>query len=263
MPRRSQSKSGRLSLAKKERAGYPHLPKAPIVEAIIDFRVRPRENVTAETLRPLRDTLGGEYAFTPARLIRAHFQISEPESSQTSMSHVDVGWRGESQDKLYVVQAQVEGFTFSRLKPYEHWESFRDAARRMWSAYQSVAAPEAVTRIALRYINRIEFKVPIDFDDYLTKAPGLPDNLPQVVSGFLSRVVIPYKSSGIQILITQAMEAPTVPGILPVLLDIDVFLEKTFAVDDEERWRILEELRGLKNDAFFGSVTERTLEMFR
>lgn len=214
-------------------------------------------------MRPLQQELGAGYSFTVARQIRAHFQLTETQEAQQAMTHANVGWRAESSDKLHVIQAQVEGLTISRLHPYDRWETLRDYARQIWSAYMAVARPTAITRIAVRYINRLEFKSPIDFDHYLAKAPGLPDSLPQVVGGFLCRVVIPYKNTGIQVVITQALEAPKAQGIVPVLLDIDVFLERSFATDEEEHWTILEQLRDLKNKAFFGSVTDKTLEMLK
>jgi len=248
----------------KAKLQYPNLSKAPIVEAIIDFRVRPREGMSAESLTPLRDLIDSELpSFGLARRLQGQFEVKDGQPAGSSLTHVDVGFRAESADKRHVLQAHIDGLTFSRLRNYDRWETFRDDARRMWNAYETVAKPLGITRAAVRYINRIEYPFPIDFDDYLSRPPGIPDSLPQVVAGFLSRVVIPYENTGIQIVITQALEPPTAAGMVPVILDIDVFLEKGFAAHAQEHWEIMEELRHLKNRAFFGSLTEKTLEMLK
>jgi uncharacterized protein (TIGR04255 family) len=48
-----------------------------------------------------------------------------------------------------------------------------------------------------------------------------------------------------------------------LILDIDVFTTQGFELDDEILRRRLLEMRWLKNKAFFGSITEKALEMFR
>ena len=78
----------------------------------------------------------------------------------------------------------MDGFTFSRLKPYETWENLRDEAYRLWQKYREITSPEII-RVALRYINKLEFPLPIkNFSDYLTAAPIVPAELPQGVSSF-------------------------------------------------------------------------------
>ena len=75
-----------------------------------------------------------------------------PEVSQSSAGGPD-GYLFTSVDGRQVVQARLDGFTFSRLKPYDKWESLRDEARELWQHYVQIASPETVTRVALRYIN--------------------------------------------------------------------------------------------------------------
>lgn len=42
------------------------------------------------------------------------------------------GFLLSSSDKLRIVQARLDGFTFSRLAPYETWERLRDEAKSAW-----------------------------------------------------------------------------------------------------------------------------------
>ena len=239
-----------------------HLDHAPIVEALIDFRVRPVEGASVERLKALHPLIRERYPVAAeGRQIYAQFGLQDGKPITPSHSETLLGFRFESADRLYVFQAHKEGFTLSRMKPYQTWELLRDEARTLWEYYRQIAEPLAVTRTALRYINRLELPLAVDCDHYLTVAPQVPPSLPQVVEGFLSRVVVPF-DSGIQVVITQALEpANPITKTTPVILDIDVSLEKSFSIGDEGYWETLEQLRRLKNDAFFGSVTNKTLEL--
>src|SRR5207237_10376483 len=90
------------------------------------------------------------------------------------------------------------------LKPYTRWEQVFGEAKRLWKIYRSAAGAEEVSRIALRYINRISLPLPItDFATYLTAPPAIPPGAPQVITSFLFRAVLLEPQSGV---ITNLME---------------------------------------------------------
>jgi uncharacterized protein (TIGR04255 family) len=75
-------------------------------------------------------------------------------------------------------------------------------------------------------------------------------------------MVLQDSESGNSITITQASEPSTDPDHIVVLLDVDAFRDVDMSPMDEELITILQELRDLKNQAFFGSISERTAEMY-
>ncbi|MGH8699742.1 MAG: TIGR04255 family protein [Burkholderiales bacterium] len=245
---------------------FPHLEKAPIVEGLIDLRVRLANGFEAEKLKELHGRIADRY---PTCLESSTFQTHLEFNAQRGAKHAFLrnvsGYRFESADTRYVFQAQVGGFTLSRLRPYETWELLFAEAKELWAHYIEVARPESVTRVATRYINRLELPVPLrDFDDYLTAAPKVPLGLPQSVSEFFARVVAPEPQCGASVILTQILEpADTARGVLPVILDIDVFKEEVFTPKSEAPWNLLSKFRDLKNEAFFGSVTDKAKELFR
>lgn len=249
----------------------PHLDRAPIVEALIDFRVRPRDGFDTKDLEPLRQSISAKYGnFQQKRMIKAElgFRLEQgvvaaapPANPATDTL---MGFRCESSDKRYVLQANVDGFTVSRLTPYDRWESLRDEARELWDKYVAQVKPTSVVRTAVRYINRLELPSPVDFDDYLTCGPKIPADLPQACAGFVSRVVVPFGDEGIQIVITQALQPFDQTNLkVPVLVDVDVFVEHVFDVSEDGYWQMLEKLRVLKNRGFFGSITRKTVELYK
>lgn len=134
---------------------YPHLGKAPIVEAVIDFRVKLSADFKLEVFHPLRTHLAEEYpGFEEQQIIE---QIIKQEPGQgpefsTRLSGIH-GHRLISKDGKNVVQLRRDGFTFSRLNPYTNWEDVFGQAWRLWEMYVETAKPLEVSRLAARYIN--------------------------------------------------------------------------------------------------------------
>ena len=237
----------------------------PIIECLLDIRVSlPVESDLLELEKIETYTKSN---FTTKRKIeewQTDLKIKDgiPEPSQTSGKQI--GYQFISNDKK-IVQVRLNGFTFHKLKPYESWEKLRDEAKKLWENYKEVAKPKSVTRIALRYINRLELPLPFkDFKEYIMTIPEMAPEVPQGLSSYFMRLVIPDPDSQSVGIVTEVME-PVVQGkeILTIIFDIDVFQEKILEPESAEIWSILEALRNLKNRIFFKSITPKTEELFR
>ena len=246
-------------------ADWPRFANAPITEALLDIRARPPSGVDLARLATFQDAVKDLY---PARRERfswqGGFQVKPGETPEVfPPSGGPDGYLFTSKDGKQIVQARLDGFTFNRLKPYDKWESFRDEAKKQWERYQEIAVPEVVSRVALRYINRIEVPLPMkDFREYILTTPEIAPKLPQGLAGFFMRLVIPDERSRAVAIITLTMEDPQ-EQVLPLIFDIDVFREAPFDVHGEEMWEALGQLRDYKNEIFFNSVTDKTRELFK
>src|SRR5262245_37268881 len=116
-------------------AAQRHLPNAPITEAVIDFRVETPAAVTVEMLDAALAERGYLGYTKKGPIIRGEFGFSltakEGPVTRAAQSSV-IGVRLHSADERYVAQLSVEGFTLSRLQPYESWETLIGEARRLW-----------------------------------------------------------------------------------------------------------------------------------
>lgn len=243
---------------------YPILSKAPITEAVLDIRVKIREGLLVDHLNSIYNSVSGQYPDKKERHKwegKLEFKKGVAPISTTA-EEID-GYMFYSADQKQILQARLDGFTFSRLRPYETWESFRDEANRLWQIYRDVVSPE-ITRVALRYINKMEIPLTSkNLSDHLSAAPIVPNNLPQGVSSFLTRVIIHAPEIDASAIITQAMEQIVRPNILPIILDIDVFRQISLVISEEDIWETFEKLRHFKNKIFFKSITEKTEELFK
>lgn len=245
---------------------WPHLPRAPITEALIDLRVDLPEDISLERLGTMHEEVSADYPNKRDRIEHhAALRLTRSEGAQLAHQSYKVnGFVFESVDGTQVVQARLDGFTFNRLKPYETWEHLRDEARALWNTYEHLAKPTRIKRIALRYINKIELPLPMgDFGDWLQTLPAIDPRLPQQIAGYFMRLLISFEEQGISAILTQTIEPVTTKEHLPIVFDIDVFQEDPDSSSLESMWSRFEVLRDVKNEIFFNSVTERTLDLYR
>lgn len=243
-----------------------HLNNAPITEAIIDFRVKLPSEFKVETFLELKNTIGDRFPKVEDRkLFSSQFGIKKGEPQPPSAKYHGVqGYFFKPEADKKVAQFRIDGFTFSRLKPYTNWEEMFDEARELWGMYCEIAQPEAVTRLAARYINHINIPLPIDdLSDYFTASPKIPENVQGVISGFLSKVVVYDQELDVATNIVQALEKSTKPDkYITVVLDIDSFKTGDFYANNGEMWEIFANLRNIKNQIFFSSITDETARLF-
>jgi len=246
-------------------ADWPRFPNAPITEALLDIKVKLPPGVDLTRLAAFQEAVKDLY---PTRRERSSwqggFQVKPGELPEVfPPSGGPDGYLFTSKDGKQIVQARLDGFTFNRLKPYDKWESFRDEARQQWERYREIANPEIVSRVALRYINRIEVPLPMkDFREFILTTPEIAPKVPQGLAGFFMRLVIPDEKSKSIAIVTQTMEDPN-ERVLPLIFDIDAFQEAPLDVHGKEMWEALEQLREYKNEIFFNSITDRTRELFK
>ncbi len=245
-------------------AAIRHLPNAPIREALLDFRVKLPDGFSLQTLRPTVESLKDRFPkVDDRRPLQAVLEVKDGAWVPPLTKTLDPdGYILRTQDGLNVAQFRLDGFTFSRLKPYTSWEEIFPLAMELWRLYAAAAKPQVTTRLAVRYINQIQLPgQQIEFDDYLTACPTIPEELPQVLSTFLSRVVIHDEATGIAANVTQALEPQVDPRLTTVLIDIDAYRTQDFTSDAQAITETFALLRAFKNRVFFSHITEATASL--
>ena len=243
-------------------AKHRQLKNAPIVEAIIDLRVKNPSSFGVADFLSLKEDLKKEYPIVEdRRLVEVGGKIEGKQIEQTIIDKGITGYFFKTSDSKNVAQFRIDGFTFSRLNPYSEWETVLSEAKRLWGLYSIKCLPELITKIAVRYINRLDLPLPIeDFAEYLKAPPLVPESLPQGVSQFLTRVVI--HDADITANIVQTMKSSPKADHIEVILDIDVFnLKETDGFEESSIWPEFEKLRDFKNRIFFESITEKTARL--
>jgi uncharacterized protein (TIGR04255 family) len=251
---------------------FPVLPSAPIVEAVIDIRSFPSIAFEESAIRSsLEEKLVG-YSFLDSRHEFQHEIKIEAKKPLESLTK-GLGWKGvrfHSTDQKNLAQFNRDGFVFSRLAPYQNWQSFSQEGKNLWSVFKEIANPVNIGRIGLRFINRIELPPgEMNFEQYMTHAPVPPSDLDLPFIGFMHQetLVAPGHPYAINLIRTIQPPQNTTDTGFAIILDIDVFTMLPIAQPiencDTNLSHSLDEMRWLKDKTFFGSITDKGLERFQ
>lgn len=244
-----------------------HYSKAPVTEALIDLTVTLAEDFSIDALEALGEAIADQYPTRePMYLYSGQISIKDVgDPMQAETAHQHGGFRFTDKDKQQVLQARLDGFTFSTFAPYDRWETLRDEARRLWRLYRSVVKAQSVTRAAVRYINRIDIpEAPIDLKDYLRTHPEVPDDMPHEGRGgsFFMQLQLWQEDLNCMLIVNEAPLSPLEQETTSIQLDFDLFREQFaepwLADEDEAIWDFLEQLHDRKNEAFEASITNAT-----
>lgn len=248
---------------------YKHetFKNAPIVEALLDIRVKKIEDERDQLFDKFTAAVSPHFPEKhPRKSVSGNIEIGTDSSLKSIDSHlVSNGFAFISSDKTRVIQARQDGFSYSKLKPYDDWGKLRDEAKKYWLEYCKLVGASRVERIALRYINRIDIPVPFaDFKEYFLTWVDVPPNIPQGVSELFFRVSLPDPETKGKIMasVTGTFQGET-DGKLHCILDIDAFEGISIDAKDEIIWDDFEKIRNYKNEIFFNSITQKAREMFR
>jgi uncharacterized protein (TIGR04255 family) len=245
----------------------PHYANAPIAEAVIDVRVQSGPTLDFSKLTALADALKERF---PARLpmsqMQMGFDVQDPNMPARFInSQQQTGWRLTSKDQDRVALLQTVSFTFSHLPPYTDWETFSSEAQQIWGMYIDAVKPEIATRAAVRVINRIPIPAhEFNIDSYLNIYPKLPEAIPTLADVVFMQLQLPmtHVDASAKAVLNLATGQSGPDGSTSLILDIDLAVERTIALQDE-LWSLLDHLGSVKDDIFEACITDVLREKIR
>lgn len=239
-----------------------HLTRAPIAEAVIELRVRPTTASGLDPLARLSSRWKSQFPIEQkVESVAATFGLQDGRPKADARFQ-QLGFMLKTPDQREVVQFRQDAFAFSRLEPYSSWEEVLPKANELWLSYREAIRPDRLVRIGVRYINRLRLPLPVDLSEFLTAPPVGPQMPASTIRTFLTRMVLHDTATGSSAIVTQASEPSVQQEQTVILLDVDAYKDVDMEPGAENVDAMLESLRVLKNQAFFGSITERTAEMY-
>lgn len=238
------------------------LNNAPIREAVIDIRVKAK--IEVEQLESLSSEMPQGYGeFLPTLRKGVGINFKEDKIETTQEEHL-IGYRSENKVRQFIAQFQHDGFSLSKLSPYENWEAFKREAMSLWGIYKRLLEEVEFKRVAVRYINEISLPLTdgqLDFNQYMTSCPKVPENMPDMLVEFSTRIVVPCQEHNSFAVINSNISNKSTGKGVPFILDIDVFRNEKLGFTESELWSFFDNLRNIKNTAFFGSITKDFVEL--
>lgn len=252
-----KGKAFRVNFAER----FPHLPQAPVVEAVIQWIARAGTPFPSEEAhRQLADLLPDYPTCQKQQEMQIGAQFGLDTPATEAGRDVRPGFRLTSQDSRRVAQFTRDGLIFSRMAPYQKWEVLQEEAIRLWKTYQQLADPSEIQRLGVRFINRIPLIDPADVGKYLATPPKSlePLGLPRISFFDQSLHSVPDEP--------LLINAQTVLQPLPnagLIVDIDVSATQPFSPEDRTVLDYLCKMRWLKNKAFFSLMSKGAIASFK
>jgi uncharacterized protein (TIGR04255 family) len=245
-----------------------NLPKAPIVEAVLDIECDMRPGWDLKALEnAARECFQDRYPKARRQLLQLH-EI-ETEANQPPRAVILRRLQALQflqEDERQLVQVRDQGFSFNRLAPYSSLDEYLSEIERTWNQFVKLASPFQIRLIRLRYINRILLPMlegRVELGDYLRVAPRLPDEKTLTFSSFLNQHTAVEIESGFHVNIVLTAQAPE-GNHLPVIFDNGVAAPEK---GEAQNWPWIlgkiQALRALKNRIFRNTLTEKCLNLFQ
>ena len=245
----------------------------PIEEAVCEFRFRPGDEWDLTIPGKLQARISQDYSGKPQeqRVVDVALHTAAGQPSELKFGEGLAKVQLVTRDGKRKVGVGRDVLSIHMLRPYQSpassggggWEEFRPRIERALDAYWHVAAPKGVSRIGVRYINKIVVSVsqaPVRIEDYLNCAPPDVEGLPDSMTNYVCRAEYRCDDDTLLVLSHGTVSAPQ--GYVGFLLDIDVI----YKTDDlSEREQSLEKtafLRALERDLFEVLITDKARKLF-
>lgn len=235
--------------------------RAPITEAVVEIRtVGTVQLGDLDRLVPrFVKRLGGR----AEKLFDVRVEIGEV----ASKAHQSVnGFRITSSDGTRIVNIGLQSISTAKLAPYEGWEKFIEEARINWGIWLKVIDWQPISRIGVRFINRIDIPTLARFrlDDYLTTLPTLPRQYDaNGVDHFAMNLLVPLGEDNLKLVLNSGTTESPLIGYRSLILDLDLAMDSDLPSSDDQLWAFIDRIRARKNDVFEACITDKARALFR
>lgn len=244
---------------------HPYLHKAPVIEAVLDIRTTPAQLWDEGSVsEKVRTEFGEDFDLENENTFSITVGIGQSNTYPGNMH--ENSWSGlrlTSKDKSEIIQVKRDTYVYSRLHPYTGWESFKEKSLKGWHGYRRVNPGHIIKRVGIRFINKIEFtgnELPVLLNVY----PVQVGQIERDITGYLQQNVYSYENGKYCSNFIQTVHPPVDSSGKPsIIIDIDVYTTDNVQPVENDIDSYMEKIRTLKNDLFFGAITDKLVERLK
>ena len=164
----------------------------------------------------------------------------------------------DQKEKLTLSESDI---TYTKESPYTGWESFKDFVLKVLNTLSPLLEGITIQRTSIRFINQFsltDFNDPTEYFNTQITSSAAESSMPYPVTKYGFRLTFDI-SEGIYSIVNQNVDQLTDKYIY--IFDIDVLDRNNILFDIDTIGETLERLRDIKNNIFFGNLTNKTLEL--
>jgi uncharacterized protein (TIGR04255 family) len=210
------------------------------------------------------ELLRDAYPAEPEQIIESGLQITPSKAPSFRLEPQVPHVRFSSSEGNRTVMVGPTTLSIHVLSPYPGWEDFRRRIANALESYLAVVRPDSVSRIGVRYINRIVInEASFSLNDYFTYAPSTPDELDVVIADFFVRLESGIPGSSRR-LIQNFGSAGSEGDSAAFVLDLDAIeaWEAAPGLPATEALAAIETLRDFEREAFEALITDELRAVF-
>lgn len=188
-------------------------------------------------------------------------QVNKP---TTNINKQD-GHRRSTADMTQLIVLWPSSFSLSQLAPYPGWDNFFDRFVRDWSVWKRTVGFQTISRIGVRYINRIDIPVTgsiTKYEEFLNVYPKLPDSLDPIFA-YAVQVASELKDIDCLLKINSAVVPSPILDHASFVIDLDISKESNPPQSDNDIYDLLNKIRVQKNAVFETCISSRARELFQ
>ena len=235
----------------------------PIIDAVIELRF---EEPVSEAIRESASKkLAAKYPVheeLTSQQVEVQFQAT---SIATHASIQDRFTRRSSTDINGIVIVGSQILAVATGAPYPGWDTLFARLKEDWSIAKRAWKYRKLTRLGVRYVNRIDLSVDskgiVEYEDFLALRISLPDAFPPI-NGYELAFQFALTELKCGATVRSGIAPPAVPGMTSFTLDVDVWRVLDVPQKESEVFEVLSDMRAAKNELFETFITDRAREMF-
>ena len=171
----------------------------------------------------------------------------------------NIGHRRSSLDLTQLLVLFPSSLMVSQLAPYPGWDQFYRRFCRDWRIWKKAVGFKTVSRIGVRYINRIDIPMlekNVEHETYLNVYPKLPDIISHV-GAYAVQAVSSFEDIGCKLTLNSAVVPAPILDHASFIVDQNIAREIDPPQSDKAIFQLLNEIRMKKNAVFEACVTDR------
>ena len=241
-------------------------PNPPIIEAICELRFVESDDWNITLPGRLYERLQTEYASKPSqiRAITAELGISQDQKHSVNVENQLGSVQLSSKDNRHVIRVSPDSLSIHTLAPYEGWDDFAPRIMRVMDNYVDIAEPVGVSRLSVRYLNRIVIpETSFSLSEYFTAAPTSPNVSDLSISAFLWRNELEFSDAPISVVMNMAtVESEAGTSAFMVDLDVNQQWDTSGLLKPEDVSDAIDILHEREGLVFEGTITDSTRGLF-
>ena len=242
-------------------------PKAPITEAVFEIRFgAPLEESDLERV----SRAFGKFYPTIQEFQQVQFQLGPGPDGKLAApvtSKPTKQFRRSGNDEQELVVLIPTSIVVSQLAPYCGWDIFFKRFQRDWALWVSIIGRPRVSRLGLRYINRIDIpsrgEAIVSQGDYIKIGVLEPDSFGPTITYAVQAMYNAPSGACKAVINTAVIPAVIVPDFVSFNIDIDVGMETDVPQSDKAIFEHLGIMRNDKNFLFEEMITDKARELFQ